>query len=206
MRDQDGGLAVAEFFESLEHFKLGASIKRRGRLVENQHARFAHIGPGDRNFLPFATGKFHTVLKSLANHLLIAGRQSFNYLVSLAARRRTFDAVLIVAGGNFSNRDIVASAEIVTNEILEDDAHITAQGVEVIFAQVVAIQQDTTFVWIVKAREKFNQCGLSCAILSDEREYFAGMQCEGKMANGPSFGVRIPESDIVKNEAFANRL
>src|SRR4029077_4964856 len=100
----------------------------------------------------------------------------------------------------------VARAEIVTNEILENDAHVTAQRVEIVFAQVVAIQQDASFVRIVEAGEKFNQCGLSCAILSDQREYFAGVQREAKMANGPSVGGRVSESDIVKNEAFANRL
>src|SRR5580698_6828826 len=139
MRDQDGGFTTTELLESLEHFKLGASIQRRRRFVENQHGRFAHIGPGDRNFLPFATGKLHTVLESLANHLPIAGRQSFNYLVSLAARRRTFDASVVAAGDNFANCDVVASAEIITNEILENDAHITAQGVEIVHTQVVAV-------------------------------------------------------------------
>jgi hypothetical protein len=47
---------------------------------------------------------------------------------------------------------------------------------------------------------------LSCAVLSDQREYFAGVQCKTKMAHGPSFGVGIAESDIFKIEASTNRL
>src|SRR6202048_3498300 len=120
MRDQDGRFAVTEFLEALEYFKLRACIQRRRRFVEDQHGRFAHIGAGDRDFLPFPAGKLDTVLESFADHLLIAGRQSGDYLVGLAASRRAFDAGVVAAGGNISYRDIVACAEIVANEILED--------------------------------------------------------------------------------------
>jgi hypothetical protein len=37
-----------------------------------------HIGPGDRNFLPFATGKFHTVLKSLESGYFINDFNEFS--------------------------------------------------------------------------------------------------------------------------------
>ena len=126
MGDQDGRFAVTEFLEALEYFKLGASIQRRRWLVEDQHSRFAHIGAGDRNFLPFPTGKLNTVLEPFADHLLISGRQSADHLVSLTAPRRAFDTGVVAAGGNSSYRDIVACAEIIANEILEDDAHVAA--------------------------------------------------------------------------------
>src|SRR6202011_174962 len=113
MRDQDGGLAVTEFLEALEYFKLGAGIQCRRWLVENQHGRFTHIGAGDRNFLPFPTGKLDTVLEAFSDHLLIASRQCADNLVGLAAPRGAFDAGVVVAGGNFSHGDIVAGAEIV---------------------------------------------------------------------------------------------
>src|SRR5258707_5354403 len=126
MRDQDGRFAVTEFLETLEYFKLGASIQRRRRFVEDQHGRFAHIGAGDRDFLPFPTGKLDTVLESFADHLLIASWQSADHLVGLAAPRRAYDTSVVAAGSNFSHGDIIARAEIVANEILEDDAHVAA--------------------------------------------------------------------------------
>lgn len=55
VRDQDGGLAVAEFLEALEHLEFRTRIERRGRLVENRHLGLAHVGAGDGNLLPFAT-------------------------------------------------------------------------------------------------------------------------------------------------------
>ena len=70
----------------------------------------------------------------------------------------------------------------------------------------MAIEQDATFVRIVKTSEKFHQRGLSCAILADQCEDLAGVQREAKMAHSPSLGVGISESDIFKNEASANRL
>src|ERR1700692_1679943 len=126
MRDQDGCFAVTEFLEALEYFKLGASIQRRRRFVEDQYGRFAHIGAGDRDFLPLPPGKLDSVLEPFADHLLITSRQSADHLVGLAAPRRAFDAGVVAAGGNFTHRDIVACAEIVANKILEDDAHIPA--------------------------------------------------------------------------------
>ena len=41
MRNQDGRFAVAEFLEALKYFKLGTSIQRRRRFVEDQYGRFA---------------------------------------------------------------------------------------------------------------------------------------------------------------------
>ena len=55
---------------------------------------------------------------------------------------------------------------------------------EVVLAQVVAIEQDPTFVRIVETSEKFHQRGLSCIILFDQCEDFAGVQREAKMAHG----------------------
>src|SRR6202790_4539104 len=85
MRDQDGRLAVTEFLEALEYFKLGASIQCRRWLVEDQHRRFTHVGAGDRNFLPFPTGKLDTVLEPFSDHLLIASRQCADHVVVLLA-------------------------------------------------------------------------------------------------------------------------
>ena len=110
MRDQDGRFAVTEFLEALEYFKLGACVQRRRRFVEDQHGRFAHIGAGDRDFLPFPTGKLDTVLEPFADHLLIASWQSADHLVGLAAPRRAYDAGVVAAGGNFSHGDIIARA------------------------------------------------------------------------------------------------
>ena len=54
VRDQQGHLAFGQFGETFEHFVLGARIKRRRRLVQNQQLRIAQIGASERDLLPFA--------------------------------------------------------------------------------------------------------------------------------------------------------
>src|ERR1700761_170724 len=112
MRNQNGCLSVAEFLEPLEDLKFGAGVQCRCWLVENEHRSFAHIGPRDRGFLPFAAGKLDTVLEPLADHLPITGWQPLDHLVSLAAHCRAFDASLVCAVANLANSDVVTSIQI----------------------------------------------------------------------------------------------
>ena len=63
----DGGFALAQFLEPLEHFVLGARVERRRRLVENQQLRFTHVRARDGDLLPLAAGQIDAALESLAN-------------------------------------------------------------------------------------------------------------------------------------------
>ena len=105
-----------------------------------------------------------------------------------------------------SDRDIVAGAEIVADEILEDDAHVSAQRIEIVFAQVVAIEQDAAFVRIVEAGEKLHERRLAGAVLADQREHLAGVQREAEMAYRPSLGAGIAKSDVLEYKAPPDRL
>ena len=122
-------------------------------------------------------------------------------LVGLAALRRALDARPIVARGDLADRDIVAGAEIVADEILEDDAHVAAQRVEIVFAQVVAIEQDAAFDRIVEPGEKLHQGGLAGAVLADQCEHLAGVKRKAEMAHRPSLGAGIAEPDVLEIEA-----
>ena len=98
-------------------------------------------------------------------------------------------------------RDVVGSAEIVADEILEDDAHVSAQRTEIVLAQIVAIEQDATFVGIVQAGEELHERRLAGAVLTNQGDNLAGMQREAEMAYRPSLGAGIPEADVLEYEA-----
>src|ERR1700721_4205824 len=70
MRDQDGGFSGTELLETLKHLEFRSSIQSRGRLVEDQYRRLAHVGARDRDFLPFPAGQFDAVLDACADLLL----------------------------------------------------------------------------------------------------------------------------------------
>jgi hypothetical protein len=59
--------------------------------------------------------------------------------------------LLILPRRDFTNRDVVAGAEILAHEILKYHAHVSTNGFEVIFAQSVTIEEDPAFVRIVEA-------------------------------------------------------
>ena len=147
VRDQHGGLALAQLLEALEHLELGARVEGGGRLVEDQHLGLAHIGAGDGDLLPFAARQLDTVLEALADasgrSRPAAGRSPRRPGCVLAARsmRARSSRAVDAADG-----DIVAGAEVVAHEILEDDADAAAQFVEVVVAQIVAVEQDAAFV------------------------------------------------------------
>src|SRR5206468_3171509 len=64
-------LALAQFLEALEHLELRTRVERRGRLVENQKPRVAHVGMRDRNLLPLAAGEVDAGSKALAQNLIV---------------------------------------------------------------------------------------------------------------------------------------
>ena len=73
---------------------------------------------------------------------------------------------------------------------------------EVVFAQVVAVEQDAAFVRIVEAREQLDQRRLAGAVLADQREHFAGVQREAQVAHRPALGAGIAEADVLEDEAL----
>ena len=66
-----------------------------------------------------------------------------------------------------------ASRQVVADEVLEDHTDVAAKAIEVVVAQLVAIQQDPAFVRVVQPRQQLDQRRLAGAVLADERDDFA---------------------------------
>ena len=52
---------------------------------------------------------------------------------------------------------------------------LAAQLVEVVVAQVVAVEQDAALVGVVEARQQLHQRGLAGAVLAHQRQHLAGL-------------------------------
>ena len=126
------------------------------------------------------------VLEALADALPVAAGQPGDDLVGLAAARGPLDARLVVARRDAADGDVVAGAEIVAHEILEDDAHAAAQLVEVVVAQVVAVEQDAALVGVVEPGQELHQGGLAGAVLAHQRHHLAGLEREARDGAPPS--------------------
>ena len=96
--------------------------------------------------------------------------------------------------------------EVVAHEVLEDDAHAAAQLLEVVFAEVVAVEQDAALVRVVEPGQQLHQRRLAGAVLADQRHHLARLQGEAEMADRPALGAGIDEADILEHEAVADRM
>ena len=72
-------------------------------------------------------------------------------------------------------RDVVGSAEIVADEILEDDAHVSAQHRDRTLADR-GHRTGCDLRRIVEAGEKLHERRLAGAVLANQRANLAGMQ------------------------------
>ncbi len=187
-------LPRGELLEALEHLEFRARIERRGRLVEDQHLRVAHVGARDRDLLPLAAGQVDAGAKALADDLVVAARKRVDHFVGEASLRGLDDARTIVARLDASDRDVVGGSQVIAHEVLEDDADVGAQREQVVLAQVVAVEQDASLVGIVEARQELHQRGLAGAVLAHQRQHLARAQKEGQCRAPPS--ARRPDSGI----------
>ena len=205
VRDQHRRAAVREFLEALEDLELAARIERGGGFVEDHHLRIAHVGARDRDLLPLAAGQVDAGAEAAADDLVVAVRQCRDHFIGERAPRRFFDALAVVHRVDLADADVLRRGEVVAHEVLEDHADVRAQVVEVVVAQIAAVEQDAAFVGVVQAREQFDERGLARAVLADEREHFVGAQFEIQAAQRPALGFGIAEADAFEHEAARDR-
>ena len=67
---------------------------------------------------------------------------------------------------------------MVAHEVLKDDADIAAENVEIIFAQIDAIEQDTALIGIIETGKQLDERRLAGAVLADEGQHFTSLKRE----------------------------
>jgi len=112
-------------------------------------------------------------------------------------------AVAGVEGVDVAGADVLADAQLVAGEVLEDDADAAAQGQLVPLLQVAAVEVDVAGGGGVEAGEQLDQGRLAGAVLADEREGLAVAQGEGDGVEGGGVGARVGEGDSGELQALA---
>ena len=75
------------------------------------------------------------------------------------------------------------------------------QIVEVVFAQVDAVEQDLAFGGIVEARDQLDDGGFALAVFADQGDALAGPSVKLKLLEDAPVGPGIGEGDIAEFEA-----
>ena len=128
---------------------------------------------------------------------------ALDHFVGQRAARGVADAGAVVHRVDLADADVLARGQVVAHEVLEDHADVRAQVVQVVVAQVAAIEQDAAFIRVVEPRQQLHQRGLAGAVLADQRQHFAGAQFEIQPAQRPALGAGITEADVLEREARA---
>ena len=114
-------------------------------------------------------------------------------------------APVVVGGVQPADGDVVARAHLVSDEVLEDDADLAVQILDVVLAQVDAVEQDTARRRVVQTRDQLHQRGLALPVLTDEGNALAAGDAEVEVVEDRPRVARVLERDVLEHEAVANR-
>ena len=198
--DEDGGFAQGQLLEALEDFVLGAGIEGGGGLVEDEELGVAHVSAAEGDFLPLAAAQIHAAVEAAANHLVVAAGQLGDDAVGQALVGGGFDAGLVQALLDAAHGQVLAGRQLEAHEILEDDADFLAQLGGVVFAQIVAVEQDAALAGVVEAGQELDEGGFAGAVFAHQRQLLAGVQREAEVANGPLRPILVLKPDVLKLE------
>jgi hypothetical protein len=202
MRDKQSHFAYRQFVKPCKDFELGASVKRGSGLVKYEHLRLAQIGARKREFLPFAAGEVDAAFKAPAEHLIIFLRKPLNDAVGETLFGGSFNTGQVGQKLDAAHRYVLTRGHLIAHEILEDDADFAAQVVDVVLAQIDAIEQNLPGGWIVEPGDELDDSGFALAILSNKGDTFTGLEAEIQMVEDEPLGSRIGEGDVAEFEAL----
>src|SRR4029077_11734441 len=69
---------------------------------------------------------------------------------------------------DLSDRDVFTGSHFVAHEILKNDSDFSVQILEIVFAEVHAIEEHLPFFRVVKASHQLNQRGLAFSVFPDK--------------------------------------
>src|SRR4029077_6142695 len=138
----------------------------------------AQIGARESDFLPFSAGEIESALEPAAQDLRVAFGQRSDELMRTALFCRIHKIRQVVEIFYAPRGDIFGCTHFVVDEILEDDAHLFPQILQVIFLQRNSIQKDHSSGGLIQSREKFDDGRLSLAVFANQGDALARFDAE----------------------------
>src|SRR5581483_1312594 len=103
---------------------------------------------------------------------------------------------------NIPKTHILTHGHGILHEILENDADMPANILQVIVLQGYAVQQDLPFRWLIETGKQLDQRGFPCTVLAYQRNAFPGFQEEVHLLEHHFLCSRIGETDATKLDAL----
>src|SRR5579875_216776 len=184
--------------EALEKIMLGARIQSRCWLVENQDLSVSQIRSRQGDPLPFAARELHAALKTDSQGLLEAFRQSANHSVSKAFPSRGSNSHLVVAVLDVAQADVFGGRHFITNEVLKDHADFPPQILQVVLANINAIEKNLAGGCLVQPGQELHDGGFALAIFSDQSDPFRRANREVDVLQNQPRVARVSERYVTE--------
>ena len=175
-----GSTSTHQSVHAVLHQLLGAGIDGRGGLIQDEHRRVGHSGPGNGNELPLALGQVGSVS---GEHGVVSVRQAADKAVCVGQLGRRL--TLLVGGLQVAVADVFQHCAGKQVGILKDDAQGAAQVRLFDLIDIDAVIADLAVGNVVETIYEVGNGGLACAGGTDKGDLL------------PRFG---PQADVVENQ------
>src|SRR6185369_10506398 len=174
---------------------LGQRVERRGRLVEDQQARPAQQGAGDRESLFLAAGDLDAALADHRVEAAVGARQQ-----AVAGGLLEHLQALGVARSRIDEEEVLADRAGEELGVLGHEADLRPQLLEVEVGARDAVVEDASMVRRVEADEELDQRRLARARGADEGERLATAGREADTGERRRRGGLVGEADVLEGE------
>ena len=180
--------------------EFAARVERSRWLIQDEKLRVAQIGARQRQFLPLAAGKIDSRLEAAAQHLVVTPGKPLHHFIGQALACRPVEKFPIVEFLDASDGDVLSGGHLVAHEVLEDDADLAIQVLQVVLAKVHAVEQDLSLGRVIEPRNQLHNRGLALPVFADHGHAFAGMQAEVQPLENHAAGTRITKRHVAELE------
>src|SRR6201987_1520706 len=122
----------------------------------------------DRYFLPFTAGEFHNAFEAAPQELVVTFRKFSDQILRITIHSSRANLENIVGSFDAPDADVFGGRHVAAHEILEDNANLIPQRVEVVIAKIYAIEEDLSFRWVVETSQQLCDGRFSLPIFSHE--------------------------------------
>ncbi len=190
--------------QALEQVVLRLRVQRRRRFVEQQDpCVLAHERPREGDLLPLTSGQVDPGVEPFTEGGVVALGQVRDQLV----RSRLFacaDHGLPVCDlRDIPKPDVLRCGRLVIHVVLEHRADLPPQLVGFEIANVDAVDQNPSFLWVVQPADELEERRLAGSVSPDHRQCLPRLDGEAEVGQRVRVGSRVREREMVEPDLSA---
>src|SRR5262245_2199321 len=141
MGDEQHRPALPKFADFFEQRVFGPGIEGRRWFIENDERSVPEEGSSERNALPLPDGQIDAA-ERFAQDRIVALFQTAEELICPSLGRGCYNGLAVGSGFSTAECNVIGGAQLVSDEILEDDRYLVLNRRSIEAGNVDAIPKD----------------------------------------------------------------